>query len=390
MTLPVYLVPCLAVVLAAAYSLREALDSAQYYRSSRAVVSVYLRRTLIRGTALALLAHGLVSLASYTAGVIWSDLDTFLLTPARLDTVAAIEWSRVFGLAVLGALLAAVAFPPGIGWTLGGALAVVALHGWWVVATLLPLAPGRVEWLAGPTVAVACLGVLQVVCGWWRGQQDRADTAVERVAWLSALAALALLGGLTACIGWLRARNAVPGALVTGLLVGLVVLAPRAGWRAWPATFEAMLRGQRSSLVRVASLAVLIHGLLALGALDRTLVRGEQRLDDLARWPHVATGSPAPTPPDWQRTAEQLTFLAYRYAAHPWAGRHLLLASWIEAEHLDQPTRARAVLAAAVQRYGRTRAVAPPGWPVGRTIGAIGGTLLDAVGHVTAPGRPPA
>lgn len=390
MTLPVYLVPCLAVVLAAAYSLREALDLYQHYRSPGAVLAVYLRRTLMRGAALAVLAHGLVSLASYTAGVVWSDLDAFLLAPTRLDTVAVTEWSRVFGLAVLGAVLVAVAFPPGIGWTMGGALAIVALHAWWVVAGLLPLAPGRADWLAGPTVAVICLGVLQVVGGWWRGGSQPVVTPVERVAWRSAAAALVLLVGLTACLGWLRARNAVPGALATGLLVGLVVLAPRAGWRAWPATFEAMLRGQRSSLVRVASLAVLVHGLLALGALDRTLARGEQRLDDLARWPHVATGSAAPTPADWQRTAEQLTFLAYRYAAHPWAGRHLLLASWIEAEHLDQPTRARAVLAAAVQRYGRTRAVAPPGWPAGRTIGEIGGALLDAVGHVTAPGRPPA
>ncbi|MBI5834386.1 MAG: hypothetical protein HZB16_18980 [Armatimonadetes bacterium] len=383
---PQSLVVVLAALVAGAYSLHEAAELAHHRRSSRLALSLWARRTAVRGLAVWLVAQGLVVLASCTGGVVWHDLDHFLMRAEHVPVVATLSWGRAWLSLGLGAALMTFVFPPVVAWAVGLVLTVAPLYGWWVTANLMPLQPGRSEWLWRPAVGVGLLGLATAVGALrrpgWSGRVPRGLPRAAAVTLVALVVAARLAPRL--CGGSLL----LPAVAMLALSCSWLLL--RGGRQANPLVLcEHLLVGQRAAWLCAAALMVLWHGTITLGGWSLVLAAGERDLDLTAVRPELLTGTAAPTAADWQRTADYLTYLAERYGNYPWCGRHLLLASWIETARLGQFTRGRLTLGDAVERFGAVRAVAPPNWPALRTVGEVGRAMLDEWGPLVDPGSRP-
>lgn len=361
-------------------------------------LSLLLRRTLVRTLALGLVGVGLAELVAGAAGLVWHDLDLFLLRHEKLPGADLPHWPWAWVRLAGGLALCAATLPRPVNAVLGGCVGWCTALVCWATCRTLPLRLGHDARLLQLAAGGVLLGVAAAAAGWLRDAPEagRVERRLAREAGLGA-ALLALLSALwlaPAGATWVRASFALAVSLGLSWRLAAVAYAgePRSTWRAVEHRLVADLHGRQAQawLLLGALVGIWHWGLVfvALPAAERW--NRHQVIDQFTAWPEVLTGVERPTAADWNKVAHRLRGTLGNYRPHPWAGRYLLLVAWVEATRLQHVHRARLLLREAVDTWPGVRAVAPPGWPGERTVGGIARAVLRIWGPLLDPGSRPA
>lgn len=389
---PAVVLVVLAILASGALSVAEA---AQVARIPRMPFWTWLRKTCPRAASLAALFLGLERLLGAMATIAWSDLDVFLMRAAR--PTGDVSWFGAWVAVTLGLLGCGIWLPSVAAATIGWLLAFAACTQTVVVVRVLPLPVGRAATFAGIAAVTAVPALAVALVGERRARRDADPGYTMRML-------RPLLGSLAAVLALTPALTS--DRFVAGPFPKWVALLPPVGvsvyWvgilrpsalRDLPNSVRAfgaaLIRRRREAWLVLTALLCLWHLAVLVTITTSVAAEGRSVLDQVARWPQLLLGQPTPGPEAWAPLAERLRELATRYRGHPWCGQWLIVASWIEAVHLNRYFGARVLLLDAKRCYAHARATPPPFWHPGRTVREIVDGMLARWGPLIDVGPKP-